>query len=36
MREIRDTSADTTIIEKVRERRKEADNDLLTTAAPRE
>lgn len=36
MREIKDTSADTTIDEKVQARRESADNDLLTAAAPRE
>src|SRR6478735_5105618 len=36
LREIKDTSADTTIERKVEERRAEADNDLLTEAAPRE
>jgi small-conductance mechanosensitive channel len=36
LREIQDTSADTTIEKKVEERRAEADNDLLTEAAPRE
>jgi small-conductance mechanosensitive channel len=36
LREIKDTSADTTIEKKVEERRAEADNDLLTEAAPRE
>lgn len=36
LREIKDTSVDTTIEKKVEERRAEADNDLLTEAAPRE
>ncbi|HEY6813981.1 MAG TPA: mechanosensitive ion channel family protein [Croceibacterium sp.] len=36
MREIKDTSRDTTIDRKVAQQRAEADNDLLTTAAPRE
>jgi hypothetical protein len=36
MRTIKDTTADTTIEEKVEERRQAASNDLLTTAAPRE
>lgn len=36
LREIKDTSRDTTIEKKVEERRAEADNDLLTEAAPRE
>jgi small-conductance mechanosensitive channel len=36
MREIKDTSADTTIEKKVEEQRAEANNDLLTEAAPRE
>lgn len=36
MRVIKDTSPDTTIKEKVNERRQEATNDLLTPAAPRE
>ena len=36
LREIRDTSRDTTIEKRVEERRAEADNDLLTEAAPRE
>jgi small-conductance mechanosensitive channel len=36
MREIKDTSRDTTIDRKVAQRRAEADSDLLTDAAPRE
>ncbi len=36
LRTITDTGVDTTIRDKVRERRAEADNDLLTSAAPRE
>ena len=36
LRTITDTGADTTIKDKVRERRAETDNDLLTSAAPRE
>ena len=36
LREIKDTSRDTTIEKKVEQRRASADNDLLTAAAPRE
>lgn len=36
MREIKDTSRDTTIEQKVEEKRAESDTDLLTEAAPRE
>ena len=36
LREIKDTSRDTTIERKVEQRRATADNDLLTEAAPRE
>lgn len=36
LREIKDTSRDTTIEQKVEQRRAAADNDLLTEAAPRE
>jgi small-conductance mechanosensitive channel len=36
MREIKDTSRDTTIEKKVEEKRAESDSDLLTEAAPRE